>query len=366
MKWFEIKAANTGAGAQSVYTISLMDNIGFWGITAQDFIRELHTIPEGAAVRLEVNSDGGSVIDGIAISNALRARGGVTAVVLGAACSAATLVLMGCERIEMPANTYLMVHDVAGAVWGSSDEMRDYADVMDKMTQTIVNMYMSRSGQSEEVVRGWLEKDTWLNASEAKEFGLCDEVTQAFALVAHVSESMSARMSHAPESVRALFQNAAPVQTAMAAEIPTEPAVPVATPAVTGGAGDGAGDAVLSAVKLCLSAGESVLAQLVADAQIAPNDAQMRIERAQGIRALAQVAHYPSDRVDELITNNSSIDSARVVMQAHQKTQVPAVNGAVSVDRDFVVPKLSAGGGRKRIEADYKRAYANLNGANRN
>ena len=347
MKWFEIKAANTGAGAQSVYTISLMDNIGFWGITAQDFIRELHTIPEGAAVRLEVNSDGGSVIDGIAISNALRARGGVTAVVLGAACSAATLVLMGCERIEMPANTYLMVHDVAGAVWGSSDEMRDYADVMDKMTQTIVNMYMSRSGQSEEVVRGWLEKDTWLNASEAKEFGLCDEVTQAFALVAHVSESMSARMSHAPESVRALFQNA----------------VPVATPAVTGGAGDGAGDAVLSAVKLCLSAGESVLAQLVADAQIAPMDVQMRIERAQGIRALAQVAHYPSDRVDELITNNSSIDSARVVMQAHQKTQVPAVNGAVSVDRDFVVPKLSAGGGRKRIEADYDRAYANLNGA---
>ena len=347
MKWFEIKAANTGAGAQSVYTISLMDNIGFWGITAQDFIRELHTIPEGAAVRLEVNSDGGSVIDGIAISNALRARGGVTAVVLGAACSAATLVLMGCERIEMPANTYLMVHDVAGAVWGGSDEMRDYADVMDKMTQTIVNMYMSRSGQSEEVVRGWLEKDTWLNASEAQEFGLCDEVTQAFALVAQLSEPMTARMSHAPEAVRALFQNAAPV----------------ATPAATGSAGDGAGDAVLSAVKLCLSAGESVLAQLVADAQIAPNDAQMRIERAQGIRALAQIAQYPSDKVDELITNNSSIDSARVVMQAHQKTQVPAVNGAVSVDRDFVVPKLSAGGGRKRIEADYDRAYANLNGA---
>lgn len=297
----------------------------------------------------------------------MRARGGVTAVVLGAACSAATLVLMGCERIEMPANTYLMVHDVAGAVWGSSDEMRDYADVMDKMTQTIVNMYMSRSGQSEEVVRGWLEKDTWLNASEAKEFGLCDEVTQAFALVAHVSESMSARMSHAPESVRALFQNAAPAQTAVVAEMPTEPVVSVVAPvAVTDRAGDGAGDGVLSAVKLCLSAGESVLAQLVADAQIAPNDAQMRIERAQGIRALAQIAQYPSDKVDELITNNSSIDSARVVMQAHQKTQVPAVNGAVVSGQDFVVPKLSAGGGRKRIEADYKRAYANLNGANRN
>ena len=203
-------------------------------------------------------------------------------------------------------------------------------------------------------------------AHESVQNGTCDEVTQAFALVAQLSEPMTARMSHAPEAVRALFQNAAPVQTAMAAEIPTEPAVPVATPAVTGGAGDGAGDAVLSAVKLCLSAGESVLAQLVADAQIAPMDVQMRIERAQGIRALAQVAHYPSDRVDELITNNSSIDSARVVMQAHQKTQVPAVNGAVSVDRDFVVPKLSAGGGRKRIEADYKRAYANLNGANSN
>ena len=347
-----------------------MDNIGFWGITAQDFVRELHTIPEGAAVRLEVNSDGGSVIDGIAISNALRARGGVTAVVLGAACSAATLVLMGCERIEMPANTYLMVHDVAGAVWGSSDEMRDYADVMDKMTQTIVNMYMSRSGQTEEVVRGWLEKDTWLNAAEAKEFGLCDEVTQAFALVAQLSEPMTARMSHAPEAVRALFQNAASAQTVVVAEMPTEPVqmdgsvdAPVAVINSAGdSSGDGAGDAVLSAVKLCLSAGESVLAQLVADAQIAPNDAQMRIERAQGIRALAQIAQYPTDKVDELIVSNSSLDSARVVMQAHQKTQVPAINGAVSTGQDFVVPNLTAGGGRKRIEPDINRAYAKFSG----
>ena len=367
MKWFEIKAVNSGAGAQSVYTISLMDNIGFWGVTAQDFIRDLQAIPADAAVRLEVNSDGGSVIDGIAISNALRARGGVTAVVLGAACSAATLVLMGCERIEMPANTYLMVHDVAGAVWGSSDEMRDYADVMDKMTQTIVNMYMSRSGQSEEVVRGWLEKDTWLNASEAKEFGLCDEVTQAFALVAHVSESMSARMSHAPEAVRALFVTKAPAPADQENEttegLPNTEAAEAAESLEPTEIEQANTDepTLLAAVKLCLTAQESLLAGLVADGRVLPADAQMRIERAQGIRALAQIAQYPSDKVDELISNNSSIDSARVVMQAHQKTQVPAINGAVSTGRDFVVPK-NASGGRVRISASYERAYARFNG----
>ena len=367
MKWYEIQAANSNAagaaGAQPVYTISLMDNIGFWGVTAQDFIRDLHAIPEGAAVRLEVNSDGGSVIDGIAISNALRARGGVTAVVLGAACSAATLVLMGCERIEMPANTYLMVHDVAGAVWGSSEALRDYADMMDKMTQTIVNMYMSRSGQSEEVVRAWLEKDTWLNASEAKDLGLCDEVTQEFKMVAQLSETMTARMSHAPEAVRALFTSNSETPTAQASEM-TEgaPNADTAQPlqsAVQANTGEAT---LLAAVKLCLTAQESLLAGLVADGQVLPADAQMRIERAQGIRALAQIAQYPADKVDELIVSNSSLDSARVVMQAHQKTQVPAINGAVSTGQDFVVPKVTAGGGRKRIEPDINRAYAKFSG----
>lgn len=369
MKWYDIQAANANAaGAQPVYTISLMDNIGFWGITAQDFIRDLQAIPADAAVRLEVNSDGGSVIDGIAISNALRARGGVTAVVLGAACSAATLVLMGCERIEMPANTYLMVHDVAGAVWGSSEALRDYADVMDKMTQTIVNMYMSRSGQSEDVVRAWLEKDTWLNASEAKDLGLCDEVTQEFKMVAQLSETMMARMSHAPEAVRALFAAKAPAPTTQESEISEDVSDTGAAEAAeslesTEIEQSNTGEpTLLAAVKLCLTAQESLLAGLVADGRVLPADAQMRIERAQGIRALAQIAHYPVDKVDELIANNSSIDSARVVMQAHQKTQVPAINGAVSTGKDFVVPKVTAGGGRKRIEPDINRAYAKFSG----
>ena len=367
MKWYDIQAANSNAagvaGTQPVYTISFMDNIGFWGVTAQDFIRDLQAIPADAAVRLEVNSDGGSVIDGIAISNALRARGGVTAVVLGAACSAATLVLMGCERIEMPANTYLMVHDVAGAVRGSSDELRDCADMMDKMTQTIVNMYMSRSGQSEEVVRAWLEKDTWLNASEAKDLGLCDEVTQEFKMVAQLSETMTARMSHAPEAVRALFAAKEPAPTVQ--ESATTEDVPDTDPAQSPQSAvqaNASEPTLLTAVKLCLTAQEPLLAGLVADGQVLPADAQMRIERAQGIRALAQIAQYPTDKVDELIVSNSSLDSARVVMQAHQKTQVPAINGAVSTGQDFVVPKVTAGGGRKRIEPDINRAYAKFSG----
>ena len=106
MKWFSFKAkAETGV------EISILDEIGMWGVSAKEFIAELKQYA-GQAITLTINSPGGSVFDALAIYNALRNSGGeVTTKVMGVAASAASLIFMAGDKRVMPENTFLMIHN---------------------------------------------------------------------------------------------------------------------------------------------------------------------------------------------------------------------------------------------------------------
>jgi ATP-dependent protease ClpP protease subunit len=322
-KWYDIKAQLNAANKAVSYDVHLMDEIGMWGITARDFAAEFAGIPKGMPIRLIVNSNGGSVIDAIAINNIIKARGDVTGVVYGIAASAATIILMACSKIEMPENTFLMIHGVSTYMYGQADDLREYADVMDKMNATLANTYAARTGQTIDVVNEWMSKDSWFGAAEAAAVGLCDEVTAQFALAAQMSSGMSQILNNAPAAVKAMMQ---------AKTEPTEPqaqSVP---------AQDNAQE-VLAAVTLCVNAGESELSKMVVNASIAAADVPARIERASALRSLAALADYPVAQVDDLIINNRSIAEATTLLQAYKKTKVPAVNNSVAAGQDFITPK---------------------------
>ena len=86
-KWYSIQSsAQSGAPAK----ISIHDEIGGWGITARDFIRDFDALPQDAAIELSVHSPGGSVFEALAIYHVLaRVKDRLTARVEGLAASAA-------------------------------------------------------------------------------------------------------------------------------------------------------------------------------------------------------------------------------------------------------------------------------------
>ena len=181
--WYAI---NARAGSCEV---SIYDEIGAFGVTAKDFANDFASVPAGP-VTLRINSPGGSVFHAIAIFNILdRHDGDVTVIVDGIAASAASYIAMVGKSVIMPDNAFMMIHNPSGVAVGESSDMRDLADVLDKITMTLVRGYARKSGKTEEEVTQVMSDETWFSASEALDFGLVDEVTEPVQIAANFDMS---------------------------------------------------------------------------------------------------------------------------------------------------------------------------------
>ncbi|CAE6810945.1 ATP-dependent Clp protease proteolytic subunit [Paraburkholderia aspalathi] len=240
-KWWDIKAL-TNAQGSAVAEIRIYDEIGFWGTDAKTFVSQLDKAAASAAeVVVAINSPGGDVFDAFAIYNALRRYAGrVTARIDGVAASAASLVAMAGDRIVMPENAMLMIHNPWTVALGTASDLRATADSMDKARDGILAAYRNKSGKSDEELTAMLDAETWMTAAEAKEAGFADEIEAPVKLAATArSADLLARFQSAPSSVLALVEEnseptATPAETSPAnpaeAVEPGSPLAPVGSP----------------------------------------------------------------------------------------------------------------------------------------
>ncbi|MCF3101432.1 Clp protease ClpP [Streptomyces roseoverticillatus] len=171
--WYRIKNLADGATEIAIY-----DEIGYWGVTASDFIAELKTV-NSSEITLRLNSPGGEVFDGIAIMNALRSHSArVTTHVDGIAASIASVIAMAGDRIVMQPHSQMMIHDGSGLCIGNAADMREMADLLDKQSDNIAAIYAERAGGTVKQWRTKMLAETWYSAQEAVEAGLADEVAK--------------------------------------------------------------------------------------------------------------------------------------------------------------------------------------------
>ena len=203
--WYNLKAA-----ADKTPVLSIFDDIGAYGVSAKSFLNDLRTVTTDE-VDVEINSPGGDVFAGLAIYNGLRASGKkINVKVLGLAASAASLVAMAGDTIEMPENAFMMIHNPWGFAMGGADEMRNTADVLDKIGTGLVSTYAKRTGKTDQEITALLDAETWMTAQEAVDAGFATSVTAALAVKASYSED------RLPENVRLAFKAQAPTTDAPA------------------------------------------------------------------------------------------------------------------------------------------------------
>lgn len=165
-----------------VATLRLYDPIdswgGDWGVSAKEFTSALDALPKDVhTIQLHVNSPGGEVFDGIAILNALRnhpAR--VIAVVDGLAASAASFIAAGADEVVMGRNAQMMIHDARGITLGNAADMQQMADLLNRLSDNIANVYASKAGGTVANWRQAMLAETWYSAEEAVTAGLADRV----------------------------------------------------------------------------------------------------------------------------------------------------------------------------------------------
>ena len=173
-RWYQIGNA-VGDEAE----LLLFDEIGGWfGPTTEEIVAELKAIT-APKLRVKVNSPGGSVFEGVALANALRAHPAeVTVQVEGLAASIASVIALAGDRLVMMPNSMLMIHEASGGCLGNASDMQLMAEILDKVSDNIADAYAEKAGGTRAEWRQRMKDETWYLADEAVEAGLADEVAR--------------------------------------------------------------------------------------------------------------------------------------------------------------------------------------------
>jgi ATP-dependent Clp protease protease subunit len=173
-EWFKIHNA-----AEDVAEVFIYDVVGdSWaGNDASTVVKQINAIT-AKKISLRINSPGGSVFDGVAIYNALAAHPAeVTTYIDGIAASIASIIALAGNKVVMAENAMMMIHQpMTVAFYMNSKQLRKEADVLDQVSETLINTYATRTRKERKEISDAMDAETWFTAQEAKEWGLVDEV----------------------------------------------------------------------------------------------------------------------------------------------------------------------------------------------
>ncbi|WP_417448705.1 ClpP-like prohead protease/major capsid protein fusion protein [Klebsiella michiganensis] len=196
--WFRMQAR-----ADNEAEIYIYDEIGYWGVTARQFVNDLKALGDITHINLHINSPGGDVFDGIAIFNALKHHGAaITVHIDGLAASMASVIAMVGNPVIMPENTMMMIHKPWGFAGGDANDMRDYAELLDKVESVLIPAYAAKTGKSSDEIAAMLEDETWMDGSECVELGFADQVTPSLQAMACIQSKRIEDFEKMPNNIR--------------------------------------------------------------------------------------------------------------------------------------------------------------------
>lgn len=179
-KWYNIQGKATDAVAE----VYIFDEIGAYGITAQDFIAEMKEY-KGTPVNLRINCIGGDVFDGMAMYNIIKKREAkTTAYIEGIAASMGSVIALAADEVVMAENSLFMIHNAWGGAMGEAEDMRKTASVLEKISGEIASIYKRKTRLSLDRITDMMDEETWLNAEEAYELGFIDSISDSIKVAA--------------------------------------------------------------------------------------------------------------------------------------------------------------------------------------
>ncbi len=132
-----------------------------------------------ADITMYINSPGGSVVDGMAIYDAMQyIKPDVCTIVNGLAASMGSLLLMAGakgKRFALP-NAEIMIHQPSGGSEGKASDMEISWEHMKRTKEKLHNLYVEHTGRSLEEIKAAMDRDNWLTPQEAVDFGLIDAI----------------------------------------------------------------------------------------------------------------------------------------------------------------------------------------------
>lgn len=179
-KFWQMKALAEGEAEILIYEFIGYDWWTDTGVTAKQFAEDLKALGDVSKIILRINSPGGEVFDGNTIYNLLKShKAYVETHIDGIAASIASVIALAGDKIIMPENAMMMVHNPWGVAIGEATDMRKMADALDKIRESILATYRVRTGLDDAKLIELMDAETWLTAADAVELGFADEETES-------------------------------------------------------------------------------------------------------------------------------------------------------------------------------------------
>lgn len=190
MTTIEIKGPIIPSDYQEVYD--------YWGLEATSpskVMKKLSEVDTTEDINVVINSTGGDVWSGSEIYTSLKEhQGHVTVKIVGIAASAASFIACAGDTVKMSPTGQFMIHNAAFINQGDHQAMSKGAEVLQVTDESIRNAYKLKTHLDDEQLIEMMDKETWLNARQAKECGFVDEVMfdDNLSLVATAGNMLSA------------------------------------------------------------------------------------------------------------------------------------------------------------------------------
>lgn len=201
-KFWNFKALDENTAELTLY--GEISDISWWGdeVTPKQFKEDLDALGDIDTLNVYINSPGGDVFAGQAIYSMLkRHKATINVYVDGLAASIASLIAMAGDKVIMPANAMMMVHNPWTFAFGNANDFRKLADDMDKIRDSMVVAYESRSALTTDEIIELLDAETWLSAEDCLEYGFCDEIEETKEIAACVDTKYFSMYKNIPESL---------------------------------------------------------------------------------------------------------------------------------------------------------------------
>lgn len=169
------------------------------GLSAKRFADEVKKIGNVKDIAVRINSYGGSVFDGLAMYNTLRNHGArITVQIDGIAASIASIIAMAGDEITIAENGFMMIHDPWVVAAGNAADLREQADLLDKVRGNLLDTYMKKATVPADQISQMMADETWLTADEAVAAGLVDSITEEVKLAACANAQLMAKYRKTP------------------------------------------------------------------------------------------------------------------------------------------------------------------------
>lgn len=164
-------------------------NESWWedDVTPKQMSDELAAMGDVSDITVRINSGGGDVFAGVAIHSMLKRHpANITVYIDGLAASIASIIAMAGDKIIMPKGSMLMIHNPWSFTAGDSSDFRKMADTLDTIRESMIPIYVEKTGLNSEEIISLLDSETWLTAEEAVNKGFATDVEDSVKVAASI------------------------------------------------------------------------------------------------------------------------------------------------------------------------------------